>query len=62
MIYLRGSPPSVKALPRQNCGRNLTLILGLIAAIILSLFAIQVARDNRHRIHTINRTRPRRAE
>lgn len=47
MIYLRGSQPSVKALLLQNYGRNLTVILGLIAAIVLSLYAIQVARDNR---------------
>jgi hypothetical protein len=46
MIYLRGSQPPVKALLLQNYGLNLTLILGLIAAITLSLYAIQVARDN----------------
>ena len=46
MIYLRGSQPPFKALLLQNYGLNLTLILGLIAAITLSLYAIQVARDN----------------
>jgi hypothetical protein len=46
MIYLRGSQPPVKALLLQNYGLNLTLILGLIAAITLSLYAIRVARDS----------------
>ena len=40
MIYLRGSQPSVKALLLQSYGRNLTVILGLIAAIVLSPYAI----------------------
>ena len=39
MIYLRGSQPPVKALLLRNYGLNLTLILGLIAAITLSLYA-----------------------
>jgi hypothetical protein len=47
MIYLRGSQPAVKALLLQNYGLNLTLILGLIAVITLSLYAIRVARDSR---------------
>ena len=46
MIYLRGSQPLVKALLLRNYGPNLTLILGLIAAITLSLYAIRVARDS----------------
>jgi hypothetical protein len=46
MIYLRGSQPPVKALLLRNYGLNLTLILGLIAAITLSLYAIRVARDS----------------
>jgi hypothetical protein len=62
MIYLRGSQPPVKALLLQNYGLNLTLILGLIAAITLSLYAIHVARDNSHRSQTFNRTSTRRAE
>ena len=44
MIYLRGSQPPVKALLLQNYGLNLTLILGLIAAITLSLYAVRTAR------------------
>ena len=47
MIYLRGSQPPVKALLLRNYGLNLTLILGLIATITLSLHAIQVARDSK---------------
>jgi hypothetical protein len=46
MIYLRGSQPPVKALLLRNYGLNLTLILGLVAAITLSLYAIRVARDS----------------
>jgi hypothetical protein len=46
MIYLQGSQPAVKALLLRNYGLNLTLILGVIAAISLSLYAIQVARDS----------------
>ena len=45
MIYLRGSQPPVKALLLRNYGLNLTLILGLIAAITLSLCAVRVARN-----------------
>jgi hypothetical protein len=43
MIYLRGSQPPVKALLLRNYGLNLTLMLGLIAAITLSLYAVRVA-------------------
>jgi hypothetical protein len=46
MIYLRGSQPPVKALLLRNYGPNLTLILGLVAAITLTLYAIRVARDS----------------
>ena len=46
MIFLRGSQPPVKALLLRNYGLNLTLILGLIAAITLSLYAIRVTRDS----------------
>jgi hypothetical protein len=45
-VYLRGSQPAVKALLLRNYGLNLTLILGLIAVITLSLYAIRVARDS----------------
>ena len=40
-----GSQPPVKALLLRNYGLNLTLILGLIAAITLSLCAARVARN-----------------
>jgi hypothetical protein len=56
MIYLQGSQPPVKALLLQNYGLNLTLILGLIAAITLSLDAIRVARDSNSRSWTIEGT------
>jgi hypothetical protein len=46
MIYLRGSQPPVKALLLRNYGPNLALILGLVAAITLTLYAIRVARDS----------------
>ena len=49
MIYLRGSQPPVKALLLRNYGLNLTLILGLIAAITLSLYAARVARNRKLR-------------
>jgi hypothetical protein len=46
MIYLRGSQPPAKALLLRNYGLNLTLILGLIAAVTLSLYAVRVSRDS----------------
>jgi hypothetical protein len=49
MIYLRGSQPPVEALLLRNYGLNLTLVLGLIAAITLSLYALRVARDSKLR-------------
>jgi hypothetical protein len=49
MIYLRGSQPAVKALLLRNYGLNLALILGLIAVITLSLYAIRVAQDRSSR-------------
>lgn len=47
MIYLRGSQPAVKALLRQNYGANLTVIIAIIAAVTLTLYAVRVARDRR---------------
>ena len=44
-----GSQPPLKALLLRNYGLNLTLILGLIAAITLSLYALRVARDSKLR-------------
>jgi hypothetical protein len=45
MIHLRNSQPAVKAILRQNFAGNLTLLLGIIAAGTLVLYAIRVARD-----------------
>lgn len=45
MIYLRGSQPPAKALLLQNYGLNLTVILALVAAVTLALYAVRVARD-----------------
>lgn len=45
MIYLRGSQPAVKALLLQNYGANLTVIIAIIAAMTLTLYAVRVARD-----------------
>jgi hypothetical protein len=45
MIYLRGANRPSRLSLLRNYGLNLTLILGLIAAITLSLYALRVARD-----------------
>ena len=45
MIFLRGSQPAVKALLLRNYGANLILLIGIIAAVSLILYAVQVARD-----------------
>ena len=45
MIYRRGHQPQVKAILQQNFGGNLTVLLGIIAAVSLLLYALQVARD-----------------
>ena len=39
--------PASKALLRQNYGGNLTLLLAIIAAVTLGMYAIHVARDHR---------------
>jgi len=48
MIYLRGSQPAVKALLLRNYGANLALIIAVIAAVTLVLYATRVARDRTH--------------
>ena len=45
MIFLRNSQPAVKALLLQNYGANLALIIGIVAVVTLTLYAIRVARD-----------------
>ena len=47
MILQQGAEPASKALLRQNFGGNLTLLLGLVAAGSLLLYAVRVARDPR---------------
>ncbi len=47
MILQQGAEPASKALLRQNFGGNLTLLLGLVAAASLVLYAARVARDTR---------------
>lgn len=45
LIYRRDTQPPIKALLRQNYGGNLTLLLAIIAAVTLTMYAIRVARD-----------------
>lgn len=45
LIYREGTLPKNKAILRQNYGGNLTVLLGIIAAVTLGLYAIRVARD-----------------
>jgi hypothetical protein len=47
MILLRGSQPAEKALLLRNYGTNLILLLSMIAAVSLILYAVQVVRDRR---------------
>lgn len=47
MILQQGAEPASKALLRQNFGGNLTLLLGVVAAASLVLYAARVARDTR---------------
>ena len=44
MIYREGSQPKSKAILQQNYGGNLTLLLGIIAAVTLLAYAVHVAR------------------
>jgi hypothetical protein len=45
LIHRRGTQPRVKALLLQNYGGNLTLLLSIIAAVTLAIYAVHVARD-----------------
>jgi hypothetical protein len=45
MMYRRDSQPKSKAILQQNFGANLTLLIGIIAAVTLLLYALHVARD-----------------
>jgi hypothetical protein len=47
MIFLRGSQPAEKALLLRNYGPNLILLLSMIVAVSLILYAVQVVRDRR---------------
>jgi hypothetical protein len=47
MIYREGSQPKSKAILQQNYGGNLTLLLGVVAALTLVGYAVKVARDSR---------------
>ena len=47
LIYREDTQPAVKAILRQDYGGNLTLLLGIIAAASLLLYAARVARDTR---------------
>ena len=45
MIVLRGSQPPVKALLLRDYAANLTLLIGLIAAVTAASYTVRVARD-----------------
>lgn len=45
LILRAGKEPDSKAILRQNFGGNLTILLGLVAAVSLVLYAVRVARD-----------------
>jgi hypothetical protein len=45
MIYRRGSQPRSKAILQQNYGANLTVLIGVVAAVTLLLYAVRIARD-----------------
>jgi hypothetical protein len=45
LIARRGSQPSVKAILRRNYAGNLTIIVGIVAALSLALYAVHVAHD-----------------
>ncbi len=47
LILRSGDAPPSKALLRQNFGGNLTILLGIVAAVSLLLYAAQLARDSR---------------
>ncbi len=45
MIARQDSQPVSKSILNQNFGGNLTLLLGLVAAVTLAAYAVRVARD-----------------
>lgn len=45
LILRAGQEPASKAILRQNFGGNLTLLLGVVAAVSLALYAVRVARE-----------------
>ncbi len=45
LIVRRGSQPSVKAILQRNYAGNLTIIVAVVAALSLVLYAVHVARD-----------------
>jgi hypothetical protein len=45
LIYREGKQPPNKAILRQDFGGNLTVLLGVIAAVSLLCYAVHVARD-----------------
>jgi hypothetical protein len=47
MIFLRDSQPAEKGLLLRNYGVNLIMIMGIITATSLILYAVRVARDRR---------------
>lgn len=47
MIYRRDSQPPEKAILLRNYGGNLAILLGIIGALTLALYAVRVARDSR---------------
>lgn len=49
MISQQGAEPASKALLQQNFGGNLTILLGIVAAVSLLLYAVRVARDTGRR-------------
>jgi hypothetical protein len=50
MIFLRGSQPPVKALLLRDYATNLTLLIGLIAAVTAVSYAMRVLGDRRERV------------
>ncbi|MEP6631310.1 MAG: hypothetical protein ABJA89_12615 [Lapillicoccus sp.] len=50
MIAQQGALPASKGLLQQNFGGNLTLLLGIVGAVSLLLYAVRVARDGRRRV------------
>ncbi len=50
MIAQQGAQPASKALLQQSFGGNLALLIGLVAAVSLFLYAVRVAKDGRRRV------------